>query len=330
MAKDYLYAEIARDIIIDDDYEGRETDTAETVVVSENERTISVNVKKVPHTLTVADSDNAKTFDGSEDKEIIFKTVHGQSILGSGDIDVVGPQGPQGPQGEQGPAGPEGPQGPKGEAGIQGPKGDKGDTGETGSQGPSGQNGITPHIDATTGNWFIGETDTEVHAQGPQGIQGIQGEQGPAGKDGNDGKDGLTTSVEVNGQTYTQVDGKITLPNYPEIASLYRHVITFRTEWDGQSAYLSFSFYDDSDVQYNKESLSNKYQGEMFVATGNIMGTADGESSHRSGIMRFTVGGATAGDSWSGVNSANKSWTFWPDTIFTVSEVKRVCSIIKD
>ena len=48
--------------------------------------------------------------------------------------------------------------------------------------------------------------------QGEQGPQGPQGEQGPAGTNG---KDGLTTAISVNGNTYTHVDGVITLPNYP-------------------------------------------------------------------------------------------------------------------
>lgn len=34
--------------------------------------------------------------------------------------------------------------------------------------------GITPHI-GENGNWWIGTTDTGVHAQGEQGIQGEQG-----------------------------------------------------------------------------------------------------------------------------------------------------------
>jgi hypothetical protein len=38
--------------------------------------------------------------------------------------------------------------------------------GQNGTNGQDGSNGITPHIDSTTGNWFIGETDTGVHAQG--------------------------------------------------------------------------------------------------------------------------------------------------------------------
>ena len=46
-----------------------------------------------------------------------------------------------------------------------------------GETGPQGEQGISPHI-GDNGNWFIGDTDTGVQAQGPQGEQGIQG---PAG-----------------------------------------------------------------------------------------------------------------------------------------------------
>ena len=73
--------------------------------------------------------------------------------------------------------------GEKGDKGDQGPKGDKGDKGDTGEQGPKGDKGDI-------------------------------GEQGPAGANG---QDGLTTSISVNGTTYTHVNGVITLPNYPSI-----------------------------------------------------------------------------------------------------------------
>ena len=53
-----------------------------------------------------------------------------------------------------------------------------------GPTGNDGENGLTPHIDPSTGNWFIGTEDTGVKAQGPQGIQGIQGIQGPVGPTG--------------------------------------------------------------------------------------------------------------------------------------------------
>ena len=113
-----------------------------------------------------------------------IKTINGTSILGSGDITAVGPQGPQGPQG---------------------PKGDKGDTGDTGPEGPEGPEGPI----------------------GPQGPKGEQGEQGPkgdtgaTGPQGPAGADGLTTSISVNGNTYTQVSGTITLPDYPTAPTNY-------------------------------------------------------------------------------------------------------------
>jgi hypothetical protein len=71
--------------------------------------------------------------------------------------------------------------------GIVGPKGDKGDPftyddftpeqleglrGPQGIQGETGPAGTAPHIDSTTGNWFVGSTDTGVHAQGPAGQDG--------------------------------------------------------------------------------------------------------------------------------------------------------------
>jgi len=56
--------------------------------------------------------------------------------------------------------------------------------GQDGTNGTNGTNGITPHIDSTTGNWFIGETDTEVKAQGPAGSDGSNGSNGTNGTDG--------------------------------------------------------------------------------------------------------------------------------------------------
>ncbi len=92
----------------------------------------------------------------------------------------------KGDTGEQGPKGDKGDPGDQGPQGIQGPKGDKGDTGEQGIQGE----------------------------QGPKGDKGDPGEQGPQGIQGPKGNDGLTTQVKVNGTTYTQVNGLITLPDF--------------------------------------------------------------------------------------------------------------------
>ena len=71
--------------------------------------------------------------------------------------------------------------GARGEKGEKGDKGDKADKGERGDKGE----------------------------QGIQGTQGIQG---------NKGSDGLTTQIRVNGSTYTQSNGLITLPDYPTLS----------------------------------------------------------------------------------------------------------------
>ena len=70
-------------------------------------------------------------------------------------------------------------------------KGDKGDKGEQGIQGPQGEQG----------------------PKGDKGDKGDQGEQGIQGEKGDKGADGLTTSISLNGVTYTQENGVITLPN---------------------------------------------------------------------------------------------------------------------
>lgn len=41
-----------------------------------------------------------------------------------------------------------------------------------GEQGDKGDNGTTPYIDETTKNWFIGDTDTGILAQGTNGKDG--------------------------------------------------------------------------------------------------------------------------------------------------------------
>lgn len=157
----------------------------------------------------------------SIDEEVVATKVYVQGYVEEhpGPQGPIGPQGPKGDTGEQGPKGDKGDkgdtgpqgeqgiqgiQGEQGPQGIQGPKGDKGDKGDTGEQGLQGPLGpVGPKGDK-------GDT-------GPQGEIGPIGPQGPQGPAGADGKDGLTTSISVNGNTYTQTDGLITLPNYPTV-----------------------------------------------------------------------------------------------------------------
>ena len=222
----------------------------------------------------------------------------------------TGPQGPKGATGATGAAftydmftqeqleglrGPQGIQGPKGEQGIQGiqgPKGDKGDKGDTGAQGPQGLKGDTGATGATGPKGDTG-------AQGPQGIQGPQGPQGPKGDQGD------PTSITVNGTTYTQSSGNITLPsllntssfqdfiNYPfgwvddagsydawtyflrdELGFIdtphptyYLHTIrAFHTGSSG--SYIVFSVISTQSTAYSKESLYSNFPDKGFQASG--------------------------------------------------------------
>ena len=73
-------------------------------------------------------------------------------------------------------------------------------------------------------NTHKNELKGERGEKGEQGIQGLQGDKGERGERGEQGiqgvkgADGLTTQIKVNGTTYTQSNGLITLPNYPTLS----------------------------------------------------------------------------------------------------------------
>lgn len=109
-----------------------------------------------------------------------------------------------------------GEQGLQGKPGQRGPKGDKGDDGitphidsttgnwfigdvDTGvkAQGEDGQDGVTPHIDQVSGNWFIGNVDTGVHAQGEKGEKGDKGDDGV----------GIPQELSISGNNLSISDG---------------------------------------------------------------------------------------------------------------------------
>lgn len=79
---------------------------------------------------------------------------------------------------------------------------------------------LSGYVTKETGNanqitFADGQTfQAKLEAGTLKGDKGDHGEQGPQGPAGANGADGLTTAISVNGSTYTQVDGIITLPNY--------------------------------------------------------------------------------------------------------------------
>ena len=66
----------------------------------------------------------------------------------------------------------------------------------------TGKDGLTPYI-GLNGNWWIGEEDTGVQAQGEAGPQGEQGPQGEKGEKGEKGDPGEGASVTLD-TTLTQ------------------------------------------------------------------------------------------------------------------------------
>ena len=74
-------------------------------------------------------------------------------------------------------------------------------------------------IDNALQNYQGGSGGGSGGIQGPPGPQGIQGEVGPTGPVGPTGEPGLTTKITVNGITYNQLDGNISLPDYAKIGT---------------------------------------------------------------------------------------------------------------
>lgn len=82
-----------------------------------------------------------------------------------------------------------------------------------GAKGDPGDDGITPHIDPETGNWFIGDTDTGVKAAGTKGTNGTNGKDGNGWLYGETapadtlGKDGDLYLNYTDWKVYTKEDG---------------------------------------------------------------------------------------------------------------------------
>lgn len=107
-----------------------------------------------------------------------IKTINGESILGSGDIEISGGSGEVGPQG------PQGEQGPKGEDGV----GIASVKQTTTSSADGGTNVVTVTLSNGTTSTFNVKN----------GSKGSNGTNGTNGKDGADGEDGATFTPSVD------------------------------------------------------------------------------------------------------------------------------------
>lgn len=163
------------------------------ITLDTEKRIITINGKSI----TIPDNvnlDSVKTnaypvSEGESPSAILTKTQDGTYVISFGV-----PQGATGPAGHDGKNGSDGTTPHVDTATGDWFLGDK-DTGvhaqgEQGQTGQTGKDGITPHIDKTTGNWFIGDNDTGVHAQGA------------TGDTGQNGKNGVTPHIGDNGDWF--------------------------------------------------------------------------------------------------------------------------------
>ena len=246
-----------------------------------------------------------------------------------GDTGAIGPQGPKGDKGDTGAKGAAGttptikvgtvttgnagtnavvtastsgttttfnftiPKGNTGATGAKGDKGDKGDTGEQGPQGPQGEQGPIGPAGPQGEQGIQGE----LGPQGPKGDKGDTGPQGAKGATGPKGADGLTTSIKVNGTTYTHSNGLITLPNYPSQTYKMPYFISKTTTTykdssnnTGFTIDLGISSSVSLDInnfeiyaKYNDEDLNITYKGlDSSGSNYNLWGVIEGHDANLS------------------------------------------------
>ena len=197
------------------------------------------------------------------------------TYIGDYNMDV-GPEGPQGPQGPQGERGPDGK--PASEiVNIE--------TYDVVYKEDTTESKVRANFDDGHSNEFSVYAKNGSQGQegpmGPQGPQGPKGEPGPAGKDG---KDGLTTSITVNGNTYEQIDGNITLPDYSSSVEWNDinnkpNVVTLDTDQTitGNKKFTKFvNVYDDWLFDPSRYQMSRVAPGGLIFGEWNEHGITDG------------------------------------------------------
>lgn len=94
--------------------------------------------------------------------------------------------------------------------------------------------------------------------RGPQGPVGSQGPQGLQGPQGPAGSNGLTTQIKVNGATYTQSNGLITLPDYPTLSGSGSGLTTTQEQQLTAAYSHSQSAHAPSNAEQNVQSNWNE------------------------------------------------------------------------
>lgn len=174
---------------------------------------------------------------------------------------------------------------------VVGSQGATGPAGANGTNGTNGSDGKTPYI-GSNGNWYIGDTDTGVKAEGTQGATGSSGADGI-------GITGITSEYGVNDQnqecmifTFTMSDGSTqtvycVIPKevtYVQADTVYLPVLEEQPEFEDLNLEITVYYEDDSSenivlkeamitsgevdcTQVGQYPLEGSYQGHRFNMT---------------------------------------------------------------
>ena len=143
----------------------------------------------------------------------------------------------------------DGQDGQDGTDGVNGTNGIDGTDGIDGQDGADGQDGITPHIDSITGNWFIGTTDTGVHAQGPAGQDGVTPQ---------------LAAVATSG-SYSDLTGTPTIPTVPTDISAFNNDSGYLTQHQSLSGYVQTS--NTSGLLKNDGTVDTNTYAKIWTGT---------------------------------------------------------------
>ena len=160
--------------------------------------------------------DNDKGEDGDYYLDLTNAKLYGpktKGVWGEPSLDLRGLSGKDGKDGKDGQNGQDGQPGRDGQNGANGTNGEsprigdngnwwvgntdlgvkaQGTPGQNGRDGQNGTNGVTPRI-GENGNWWVGDTDLGVKAQGNSG------QNGRDGRDGQNGTNGVAPHIGDNG-----------------------------------------------------------------------------------------------------------------------------------
>ena len=160
----------------------------------------------------------------------------------------------------------------------------------------------------------------EKGEQGIQGERGEKGEQGKQGIQGAKGADGLTTQIRVNGTTYTQSNGLITLPNYPTLSGTGSGLTTTQEQQITSAYNHSQSAHAPSNAEQNVQSNWNETNttSDAYIKNKPILSTVATSGSYNDLSNKPTIpsvpsnlvtGSATSYIIWTGTQAQYDSIT---------------------